>query len=700
MKASFLQELGIFDCVVLQQNSSGTFTLLHANNHWFNQLFPSTNTGETISLDLDPVYLVDFLFDANEFWELGSEGRINSGIWSESIGDDLLRLEAAAILKDNERFLVLFNLENEYNKRQSTLQIARELLLSNDRIIEQHEQILERIEAATREISSEDIKLSAKGLIDSAEFGVAIFDSNIRPLEQNPSLYRIFETREGATRQPAEVLLELCQRQFPEFERVLETSSRWSGELYWLKPPALSRWLQLTVCPVKDSRGVNSHWLFMVTDISREKYLQQSNEKLTYFDVLTNLPNRQYFWQSLENAIDLNQSFFVLQLDVKHLKRTNEIFGFTVGDLVLKEIVERIRPFLNQNDIFARIGGNEFAVILRDCEQSHCEKLAKQLIETVSEPYFVQDKYKCNVGLSIGAAHYPCDSLNAEELMKYADLSSFSAKQKPKSNIQFYSTELKERSRKRIELEAAIREAIEQEQFELYLQPVLDLEKGCIVKAEALIRWQKPGTGIVPPDEFIPLAEQTGLIVSIGKWVIDRAMKILADLHKQDKPIKISVNLSPVQVNDRNLLDFIHYSVTDNDIDASYLELELTEGVLVQDFEKISYFLEEVRKLGISVAIDDFGTGYSSLSYLQKLPIDHLKIDRSFVCELTGNESDKAIVLAVIAMAKSLNLGVIAEGVEKEEQQQFLKDNSCQAAQGYLYSRPIPYDEFCKLLDE
>jgi EAL domain-containing protein (putative c-di-GMP-specific phosphodiesterase class I) len=349
------------------------------------------------------------------------------------------------------------------------------------------------------------------------------------------------------------------------------------------------------------------------------------------------------------------------------------------------------------NDIFARIGGNEFSIIVRNATQAECSDLGDRLIATVSEPYHIMDQYRCNAGLNIGASHFPYDSKNAEDLMKYADLAAFTVKVQKNSGIKFYSSELRENLRKRNELEAALREAIKEQQFELYLQPVLDLNTNEIVKAEALIRWRRPSIGLVPPDEFIPIAEQTGLILPIGQWVIQQAVKLLAELHQQQRQIKLSVNLSPTQVSDANLLNFIHESVENCSIDASYLELELTEGVLVDDFDKIRYFLEEVRKLGISVAIDDFGTGYSSLSYLQKLPIDHLKIDRSFIRELTGSESNRAIVLAVIAMAKGLKLGVIAEGVENEEQQQFLLDNDCHAAQGYLFSRPVPFNEFRQL---
>lgn len=697
MLASFLEDLGIIDCTILQHIDGDRFTLLHANDVWFTSLLSTQNpiVGHDIFFEDDPIFLIDFLYDAKEFWQLNTNGRINSGIWSEKTERGLWRLEAAAITRDANHYLVISNLENEFNKRQGTLQIARELLISNDRIIEQHEHIRARLEnLSTPSQCLEELQIPIKKVIEKAEFGVAIVNNQMQPVEQNPALYRLFDVQKQEIQSPVELVLDLCERQFPEFQRILETASHWSGELYWLKANELSRWLHLTICPVKDNVNSITYWLFLITDVSREKYLQQSNEKLTYFDVLTGLPNRQYFWQSLKNAINSNRDFFILQIDVKHLKRINETYGYSVGDQVIKEMVNRLQPLVKEHDVLARIGGNEFSVIIRESEQDRCEEIGNQFIAAIKEPFSIYGQYQCNVSLNIGAAHYPKDSSSAEDLMKYADLAAFTVKAQNENCIKFYSTDLKENLRKQNEIEVALRNAINEKQFELYLQPVLDLESGDIVKAEALIRWNRPSIGMVPPDEFIPIAEQTGLILSIGQWVIEEATKILSELHQQDKPIKLSVNLSPAQVNDSNLLKTIRDSVATNNIDASYLELELTEGVLVDDFDKIRLFLEEVRNMGISVAIDDFGTGYSSLSYLQKLPIDHLKIDRSFIGELTGSESNRAIVLAVIAMAKGLNLGVIAEGVENEDQQQFLRDNDCQAAQGYLFSRPVPVNKF------
>jgi EAL domain-containing protein (putative c-di-GMP-specific phosphodiesterase class I) len=361
--------------------------------------------------------------------------------------------------------------------------------------------------------------------------------------------------------------------------------------------------------------------------------------------------------------------------------------------------------------MIAKIGGTEFAVIMEinhlhtqvsSQDKVQCVKFAKEMISASCLPFYLSSGHKCEIGLNVGAAAFPKDTNSAEELMKYADLAVYAAKKKTVSSIEFYSKKLEDASRKRIEMEDALRNAITNQEFELFLQPILDLVSGKIIKAEALIRWHHPNGYLIPPDEFIPLAEQTGLIIPIGKWVIKEACVILNRLSVKHEDIKLSINLSPRQISDRQLFEFIKNSIHKAQVNPQRLELELTEGVLIDNYDKVHYLLDEVRKLGMSVSIDDFGTGYSSLSYLQKLPIDRLKIDRSFIKELNENskDSDGAIILAVIAMAHSLKLEVIAEGVETVLQKDFLKQNNCNVAQGFLFSHPIPCDDFCDLLED
>lgn len=702
MQQSLIQALGIIDCSILKRVGKDQFEVLHSNTDWFSELLPESKGKTEFTFSNESAYLQDFLVDAEEFWQIGNAGQIQSGIWSEQTHERVLRLEAIAAVANGERFLVISNLQQEYERQQKTLQVARELLLSNDKILAQHEYVHERLDSLLNETQNlQDMQAPIQQAIDNANFGVMIVDSSLKPVNQNPMAFELFElSPQDVSKHPLDIVLTLFEKQFPEFDRVFATASRWNGEIFWHKPPHTSKWLQLAVYPVLDEHKSVKHWLFIVSDITRLKYLLQTNEKLTLYDGITNLPNRQFFWQTLEQKIKANKPLYVLYLDVKHFKRVNELHGHLAGDEILVQIASRLTPLLGQDDLLARVGGDEFAIIYSQAESpSDCEELASRLISSIEIPFFTDNQQKCLVGLNIGAAHFPRDASNAEDLMKFADLAVYEAKKRAKSTIKFYSLELKEASRKRLELEAALREAIENNQFELFLQPMLDLDTGNVIKAEALIRWHLPGGGIACPDDFIPVAEQSGLIVPIGKWVIARACEMLSILQQHHNTLKLSVNLSPRQVSDRYLFDFIQSAVELSEINPNLLELELTEGVLVDNYDKVQLLLDEVRNLGISVSIDDFGTGYSSLSYLKNLPIDHLKIDRSFVQDLDTDENDKAIVLAVIAMAHSLKLGVIAEGVETEQQREFLKLNHCDTAQGYLFSKPIPFDEFCEKLD-
>lgn len=701
MQQSLIQALGIINCSILKRHGANLFEVLHSNEDWFYQLSPEAKDRSTFSFANSSSYLQDFFIDAENFWKIGIDGQIQSGIWTEQVPDHLLRLEAIAAVSNGDSYLVINNLQEQYDKQQNTLQAARELLLSNDKVLAQHEYVHERLESLlTKNNDLESLIEPINKALERANFAVMICDSKLKPIKQNPDSFNLFEiSRTEKDVQPIELVLSLLDKQFPEFDRVFSSNSQWNGELFWQQNPESNKWFQVAIYPVKDELHAAKYWIFIVSDISRVKYLVQRNEKLNQFDGVTNLPNRQFFWKSLEHAIEIAQPFFVLFLDVKHFKRVNELLGHHGGDQLLIEIGKRLSPLLDKDDLIARIGGNEYGVLLNNLKsQTLCEQLANRMIETIEQPFYNDTQQKILVGLNVGVASYPLDACNAEELMKLADLAMFNAKREARSTIKLYSKALKEASDKRLALEEALRKAIDEDQFELYLQPILDLNSGKIVKAEALIRWRTDDGTLIGPDVFIPVAEQTGLIVPIGKWVITQATQMLSKLQDYNIDIKVSVNLSPRQVADRRLFNFILVAIQENGIPAKNLELELTEGVLIDNFNQVQRLLSAVRDLGISISIDDFGTGYSSLAYLQKLPIDHLKIDRSFVKDLDSSDNDKAIVLAVIAMAHSLKISVIAEGVETQSQKEFLRINKCDSVQGFLFSRAVPFDEFCTQL--
>ncbi len=700
VQQSLIQALGIINCTIIKCLDEGNFELLHSNEQWTFDLLPEAQGTEQFQFSGNSAYLQDFLIDAEHFWKIGNEGQIQSGIWTEQTPNSLLRLEAIAAISKGERYLVINNLQQEYHRQQKTLQAARELLITNDKVMAQQEYMHERLQQV---LSQNKGLLTSQGpinkAIENADIAVMICDHEMHAVTENSNAHRFFELDPKGKQQPFAILLDLFKKQYPESERVFETQDRWSGELYFQDPKGMGKWFQLSLHPVHDENQTLTHWVFIVSDVTRVKYLLERNEKLSMHDHLTELPNRQFFWGAVERAIEQQAPFFVVYADVKGFKRINDLHGHHVGDQLLINLTRRLAPLIGEGDVLARIGGNEFGLLLMHCsEQSQCQNMANKWIEAAELPFYLDPDIRVQVGLSLGAVRYPSDALDCEDLMKFADMAKYNAKRGEKSQIIFYSKSLKEASMKRLALEASLRKAIEEEQFELYLQPILDMDSARVVKAEALLRWNLDDGRCISPDVFIPVAEQTGLIIPIGKWVLSRATEMLKALTTFDANITLSVNLSPKQVSDRHLFDFIKQSIEHNGIAADKLELELTEGVLIENFDRVQALLGKVRELGISISIDDFGTGYSSLRYLQKLPIDYVKIDRSFVRDLESNDSDKAIVLAVIAMAKSLNLGVIAEGVENVAQETFLRNNQCHTAQGFLFSRPIPFDAFCNFL--
>ncbi|GAC32374.1 putative bifunctional diguanylate cyclase/phosphodiesterase [Paraglaciecola polaris] len=701
MNISLFKALGIIDCCVFKRLDADHYETLYAEHEWIDLLLPQARQEKSFTSPCDSPFLDDFLMQAEEFWEYADYGKIESGIWNEKINDQELKLNAYATMDNGDFYLIIDNVLDLFKQRQKTLQSARELLLSNDKIVAQQEYIHQRLdELLNQSTTLKNIQQPITEVIEKTEVGVAILSPNLQPISQNPALYSVFDTQLAqAETEPYQLILQLFEKQYPEFERVISTGSRWSGELFWLQPPGNGKWLKLAIYPVKTDFQQITHWVFIVNDISQVKHLLQNNEKLTHYDALTDIPNRQYFWMQLEQSVNNAMPFYLLYLDIKNFKRINEIHGHSRGDQIIQELVERIAPHISASDMLARIGGGEFAIIRqKTVTEQQCIDLGHILIETATQPFYLPNGTHCEIGLNIGAASFPRDADDAETLMKFADLAVFNAKKATKSSVQFYSQKLKDASQRIIELENALQNAITNHEFELFLQPMLDLTTGTILKAEALLRWNRLDTEKIGPDEFIPIAEQTGLIVPIGKWVISKACEMISTLNHRGQNCKLSVNLSPRQISDRHLLDFIRTSIKNNHIQPDQLELELTEGVLVDNYDKVQFLLTEVRKLGVSVSIDDFGTGYSSLSYLKKLPIDHIKIDRSFIQDLVNDENDKAIILAIIAMAHSLKLNVIAEGVETELQRNFLQLNHCNLAQGYLFSRPLPFAQFCDYL--
>lgn len=446
--------------------------------------------------------------------------------------------------------------------------------------------------------------------------------------------------------------------------------------------------------------------------------LRDSNDHVEYLarhDTLTGLPNRAMFREELQRAIDVSrqghQRLAVLCLDLDDFKRINDTLGHQVGDEILRRFSQSIAEEVHENyrlsrisdvepeHLIARLGGDEFIILLRNVVDDYVPRnVARRIIESISEP-FVLRGHELHISTSVGVTLYPADALTADDLIKNADAALHQAKTQGKNTYQYFSPSMNEAAHRRLMLETRLRKALNTNQFELYYQPKVNPQTLEILGAEALLRWHDPDGNIVQPADFIPVAEDTGLILPIGEWVLNEACRQLKRWQDSGLPgISLSVNVSAIQVSRQDLNYVVRKALRESDIDAACLDIEITESALISGGDNAAQILDELRKLGVSLSLDDFGTGYSSLSYLRRFPVDNLKIDRSFMNEIDEKDSSRSIVAAMIAMSKSLDMTVTAEGVENEDQLDFLCAQGCDYAQGYLISRPVPAADFERLL--
>lgn len=434
----------------------------------------------------------------------------------------------------------------------------------------------------------------------------------------------------------------------------------------------------------------------------RKLYEAEMRHQATH-DALTGLPNRNMLHEHLQRAIQVARQkgglTAVVFVDLDQFKFINDSLGHQVGDELLKTVAQRLQACLRDTDMVARQGGDEFVLVLQNQtggEQGIAEVM-QRILAAVARPWQAGDR-EFQVTASIGVSRYPADGKDVETLLKQADSAMYRAKEQGRNNFQFFAPWMDTQVSNRLEMLINLRRALDQDEFKLYYQPKLSLKDGSVIGAEALIRWQSPEQGMVPPDRFIPFAEDAGLIVPIGEWVLRTACHQNKCWQQAGLPtIPVAVNLSPRQLN-QSLPDFVSDVLAQSGLAPSCLELEITENVVMKDAEKSVATLHALKRLGLQISVDDFGTGYSSLSYLRRFPVDALKIDKSFVRDIARDADSAAIVKAVISLAHILNLRVIAEGVEDEEQHAFLKENACDEVQGYYFGKPMAVADFTEWL--
>jgi len=422
---------------------------------------------------------------------------------------------------------------------------------------------------------------------------------------------------------------------------------------------------------------------------------------MAYHDALTGLPNRRLFEQRVQASLaktnmSEGEKLCLMFLDLDRFKIVNDSLGHAMGDKLLRYVSEKLKKCIGNKALISRQGGDEFAILLEHTTKEEAKAVADRILNTMSELFLI-DGTEVYVTTSVGMSFYPDDGEDLGVLLSKADVAMYQAKKQGRNNYQTYDVLLDKQTFEKLQIENELRKALERNEFELHYQPIFHLGSNKIVGAEALLRWKNGKNGNVPPQAFIPIAEETGLIVPIGEWVLNTALLQLKSwlLKEGMEPLTISVNLSIRQFYQPNLIQMIREALQETGVNPCCLTIEITES-MTMDVEAASFILHELKKLGVNISIDDFGTGYSSLNYLKRFPIDHLKIDRSFIQDIANNKSDENIATTIILMAHNLGLSVIAEGVETQEQLDLLKHHKCNEAQGYLFSKPVPADEFPK----
>lgn len=550
---------------------------------------------------------------------------------------------------------------------------------------------------------NEDNLRQAAAVVESTREGVMLVDVSLRIIKVNKAFSRItgYAEDEAVGNTPNMLQSGRHSREFySEMWASINQSGHWQGEVWNRRKSGEIYPELLSISVIKDSAGDISNYVGVFADISKLKASETKLEYLAHHDPLTGLPNRLLLLSRLHHAIESSQRngklLAVLMIDLDRFKDVNDSYGHLAGDELLQQVGVRLTSVLREVDTVCRLGGDEFTIVLENVAQPEdAARVANEVICNLNKPWLLSIGNEVRIGASVGISMYPTHGDSPEILLQQADTALYQAKNEGRGRFKYFSEDLTRMARARIELEVRLRRAIEHGELRVYYQPQVSIESGLIVGAEALVRWLDPVFGLIPPVEFISVAEETGLITPIGNWVLKETCRQGAHWMKTGLPdLTLAVNLSPQQFLYSNIDEVVRAAILETGFPAERLELELTESALMQREGEAIEILNRLHALGTRVAIDDFGTGYSSLAYLKLFPLDVLKVDKTFIDDIPMHHDDMEITTAIIAMARALHLKVLAEGVENAEQLAFLKSQGCNFYQGYLFSPPVTAEAF------
>ncbi|MDP2785222.1 MAG: EAL domain-containing protein [Sulfurimicrobium sp.] len=599
-----------------------------------------------------------------------------------------------------------YNIEHRIVRRDGTervvLELAEVIRDSAGQAVDMNGTVQDITE---RRRAEEDLRLADEVFENSIE-GIIITDAQANILRVNRAFTVItgYSEEETLGRNPS---LLRSDRHDAAFYQGMWASlieyGYWQGEIWNQRKNGeiYPQWLSLVT--IRNEQGKTNHYLGVFADLSEKKQAEANLHHISNYDALTELPNRHlledHLFQVLAEASINNALVAVLYLDLDRFKAINDTFGHAFGDKLLLAVAERLAGNIRSGDTIARFSGDEFAVVLTDVgDQENAALVAGKILNALASPFDL-DEHEVFITPSIGIAFYPIDAANKDELIRNADTAMSHAKAQGGNGYRFYGAEMNTMVSQRLSLETSLRHALERKEFLLHYQPQVNLRSGKIIGMEALLRWQHPERGLVSPAEFIPVLEETGLIVAVGEWVLRTACaQNRAWLAAGLPPMRMAVNLSAHQFRQSSLTDVVCRALEDSGLEPELLELEITESIMIQDLQTTLTTLNQLHVIGIQISIDDFGTGYSSLSYLKRLPISKIKIDQSFVRDICADPDDAAIADAVISLGHSLKMQVIAEGVETVEQLDYLRAHGCDEFQGYYFSRPLPAEAFAELV--